>query len=245
VTAEEMIGDDRGDPLVKGLAGGPLPGDGLGALGCIGLRERRGVRNHPEPQKSSEGFRQELEVAVLALTQPPVVVDRLNEPVERARRRWVLGRIGQVALDGVFDDGSFGTSRRRAVGDQVLSKRMAEARVDAHAPRLGDRSRDGAGLMNRLARLWRLGWVGEELEKHRSATEVETSVPKAKEASVCIAGHVDGPAAKRQRLCLGCGWDEHEPRAGDGRVEVAASLSGYRKPIRQCSRVHRPQHWQP
>jgi hypothetical protein len=47
VTAEEPIGDDRDDPLVNGFASGPLPGDRLGALGGIGLRERRGVHDQP------------------------------------------------------------------------------------------------------------------------------------------------------------------------------------------------------
>ena len=52
---------------------------------------------------------------MLALAQPPVVVDRLSEAVERARGRRILGGVGQVARDGVLDDRALGASGRRAV----------------------------------------------------------------------------------------------------------------------------------
>ena len=138
VTAAEVIGDRRGEPLVEGFPGGTLLGERFGALGRVGVRERRAVHDHPESQKSPEGLGQDLEVAVLALAQPPVVVDRLGEAVERTRGRRILGRVGQVARDGVLDDRALGPPRRRAVREKMLSKRMAEARVDAHAPHLRD-----------------------------------------------------------------------------------------------------------
>jgi|HubBroStandDraft_1064217.scaffolds.fasta_scaffold290955_2 hypothetical protein len=85
VTAAEVIGDRRGEPLVEGFPGGPLLGERFGALGRGGVRDSRAVYDHPEPEKSPEGLGQDLEVAVLALAQPPVLVDRLGEAVERTR----------------------------------------------------------------------------------------------------------------------------------------------------------------
>jgi hypothetical protein len=149
VTAEELIRDRRGEPLVKGFAGGAVLGEHFGGLGCSRLLERRGVHDRPKSQKASEHLRQELEVAVLALAQPPVVVDGLSQAVDRARSRRILGGVGQVALDGVLDDRALGASGRRAVREQALSKWMAEARVDAHAPRLGCAGTGGGRAHNK------------------------------------------------------------------------------------------------
>jgi hypothetical protein len=65
--------------------------------------------------------------------------------------------------------------------------------------------------MIRLALFWRVALAKKESEKRRSATEVETSVPEANEASVCIACHLDGPATEGERL--GRRRDEGEARA--------------------------------
>ena len=81
-----------------------------------------------------------------------------SEPVERTRGRGVLGGVGEVARDGVLDDRAFGASGRRAVREQVLSKGMGEARVDAHALDLGNGgSRRCGGVHDRTRSAWRSG----------------------------------------------------------------------------------------
>src|SRR6202142_2623533 len=90
VPTAELLCNRCNEPLVEALAGGSLPGERFVALGRRGLLERRGMHDHPESQKASEGLRQELEVAVLTLTLAPVVVDSLSEPVKRARYRSIL-----------------------------------------------------------------------------------------------------------------------------------------------------------
>jgi hypothetical protein len=67
VTAAELFGHARDQPLVECLAGALLLGERFGGLRRRWLREHRRVDDRPELQKASEHLRQELEVAVLAL----------------------------------------------------------------------------------------------------------------------------------------------------------------------------------
>jgi hypothetical protein len=100
VTAKELPGDPRYEALVEGIAGGSLLGDRRGRIRCSGVIERRAVHERPRLDKAPEGFGQDFDVAVLALTHPPVVVNGLREAVQGTRGRRVLAGVCEIARDG-------------------------------------------------------------------------------------------------------------------------------------------------
>ena len=81
----EPLGDVRGEPLEEAVRGGALSGERLASLWRRRRRQRGGVHQGPDVQKSPERLRQELEIPVLALAYLPVLVDGLGEAIEGAR----------------------------------------------------------------------------------------------------------------------------------------------------------------
>jgi hypothetical protein len=110
VTFHEVLSNRPSEPAVKIFAGSQLLGERVSGSRRGGISKRRCVYDHPEPQETAQGLRENLNVALLLLAPLPIAVDGLDESLYRPGCRRAVAPAIEILIDGVLDDGTLRTA---------------------------------------------------------------------------------------------------------------------------------------